>query len=237
MSLPLRSAQAAALRDETRVLVERASDHEQRLDALVEAIEAHMRHAEAALSDALEETDVRLDHVRRVLRTQVQESRIGAAATRRLSSDAHEQHAAAVRLLTHLDRGLRIHDKTDDAHSDPEGVLVADDYREFREAMATVLRNAGFVVRTAANGLEALLAAYEMRPAVVLMDVAMPVLDGIEATRLIKSADATRHVRVIAYTGNPVADDAPARKLFAAVLQKPVNPAVLVATVQHVASL
>jgi len=42
-------------------------------------------------------------------------------------------------------------------------------------------------VRTAANGVEALIAAHEMRPAVIVMDVTMGVLDGIEATRLIKA--------------------------------------------------
>jgi DNA-binding NtrC family response regulator len=65
-----------------------------------------------------------------------------------------------------------------------------------------VLQNAGFVVRTASNGLEALIAAFEMRPAVIVMDVTMPVLDGLEATRLIKAADATRHARVIAFTAD-----------------------------------
>ena len=103
--------------------------------------------------------------------------------------------------------------------------------------VAEVLRNAGFVVRTAANGLEGLLAAYEMRPTVIVMDVTMPILDGIEATRLIKATDATRLAQVIAYTGNPVLDDNRAHKLFAAVVQKPATPAVLLATVQRVASL
>ena len=233
MSFPLRSEQA--VRDEARTLVERASDHEHRLDALVEATETHLRQAEAALSHSLDETHARADHLRRFLCTQVQHSRDEAAVTRELRSVAHEQYVAAVRLLTHLDHDLRAHAEPREPHLN--GVLVADDYREARESLATVLRNAGFDVRTAANGLEALLAAYEMRPAVILMDVTMPVLDGLEATRLIKSVDAMRHARVIAYTGDPVADDAPARALFAAVLQKPTTPAVVVATVQHVASL
>jgi CheY-like chemotaxis protein len=89
---------------------------------------------------------------------------------------------------------------------------------------------------TAANGLEALLAAYEMRPAVIVMDVTMPMLDGLEATRLIKAAAATRHARVIAYTGNPTLSDSLAERLFVAVLQKPAAPDVVVAMVQHVAS-
>jgi CheY-like chemotaxis protein len=116
-------------------------------------------------------------------------------------------------------------------------VLVVDDHDEVRTVLTVVLESAGFVVRTAANGLEALLAAYEMRPGVIVMDVSMPVLDGIEATRLIKAAAATRDVRVIAYTGNPSFEDSPTRTLFAAVLTKPSTPDTVLATVQHVASL
>ena len=55
-------------------------------------------------------------------------------------------------------------------------MLVVDDYYDVRELAARVLQDAGFVVRTAANGLEGLMAAYEMRPGVILMDVTMPVL-------------------------------------------------------------
>jgi CheY-like chemotaxis protein len=116
-------------------------------------------------------------------------------------------------------------------------VLIADDYGNVREVLASVLQNAGFSVRTAANGLEALLTAYQMRPAIIIMDVSMPVLDGIEATRLIKASEAMRHARVIAYTGDPVQGDSRMKTLFAAVLQKPATPAALLATVRHVASL
>jgi CheY-like chemotaxis protein len=96
---------------------------------------------------------------------------------------------------------------------------------------------ARFTVRTASNGLEALLAAYEMRPAVIVMDVTMPVLDGIAATRLIKAIDTTRHAQVIAYTGEAGVDEPPRRTLFAAVLQKPASPSVVLATVRRMANL
>jgi CheY-like chemotaxis protein len=119
----------------------------------------------------------------------------------------------------------------------PNSVLVADDYGDVRDVLARVLEDAGFVVRTAANGLEALIAAYEMRPGVIVMDVSMPVLDGIEATRLIKATAATRDARVIAYTGDPCLDDSSTRALFAAVLTKPATPGAVLATVQQVAGL
>jgi CheY-like chemotaxis protein len=116
-------------------------------------------------------------------------------------------------------------------------VLVVDDYGDIRDVLARVLEDAGFVVRTATNGLEGLIAAYEMRPAVIVMDVSMPVLDGIEATRLIKAAEATRGARVIAYTGNSSFAADPTYPLFAAVLQKPATPDAVLATVQQCAAL
>jgi CheY-like chemotaxis protein len=100
-----------------------------------------------------------------------------------------------------------------------------------------VLADAGFHVRTASNGLEALLIAYEMRPAVILMDVTMPILDGVQATRLIKAIDEIREARVIAYTGRPATLDDAATALFVAVLLKPSSPDAVVATVrQHAAA-
>jgi CheY-like chemotaxis protein len=110
-----------------------------------------------------------------------------------------------------------------------------DDSDDAREIVARVLESAGFVVRTAENGLEGLIAAYEMRLGVILMDVSMPVLDGIEATRLIKSSKATRAARVIAFTANPSLERL-AGQPFEAVLHKPAPPDVLLAAVQRAAT-
>jgi CheY-like chemotaxis protein len=115
-------------------------------------------------------------------------------------------------------------------------VLVVDDVEDVRDLVALVLRRAGFLVRTAVNGLEGLLTAYEMRPDVIVMDLTMPVLDGLEATRLIKAARTTRASRVIAYTGNSSIPSS-LERWFVAIVPKPSPPDVVLAAVQHAVSL
>lgn len=81
-------------------------------------------------------------------------------------------------------------------------VAVADDQALVRVGFCGILAaTEGFsVVGEAANGAEAVAVARSARPDVLLMDVRMPVLDGIEATRQITSAGASRDVRVIILT-------------------------------------
>lgn len=157
-------------------------------------------------------------------------ARIDATTSGRLRAAAREHHIAASRLV--IDLG-DYRDRPDGQRSLRHAVLVVDDYQDSREFMSMVLHNAGFIVRTASNGLEALLAAYEMHPAVIVMDMIMPVLDGVEATRLIKAIDELRDARVIAYAASPPVDPSIAETLFTAVLPKPSSPDLVVAAVQR----
>jgi DNA-binding NarL/FixJ family response regulator len=82
----------------------------------------------------------------------------------------------------------------------PLRVLLVDDQLLFREGLATLLsvRPEIEVVGEAANGLEALERTAVLRPQVVLMDLRMPVLNGVEATRRLHAAHP--EVRVVALT-------------------------------------
>ena len=112
-------------------------------------------------------------------------------------------------------------------------VLVVDDSDSSRETTATILEEAGFEAITATNGLEGVIVAHYAHPLVVLMDVTMPVLDGLEAARLIQASAVTRDMNVIAYTAAPDVRNAPWARWFVDVLQKPAAPDAIVAAVER----
>lgn len=91
-------------------------------------------------------------------------------------------------------------DATELLAADPRAVrvLVVDDHVILREGLAELLRGEQgiHVVGEAADGVEAVELTGQLEPDVVLMDVSMPRMDGIEATRIICAAKP--HVRVIA---------------------------------------
>ena len=62
----------------------------------------------------------------------------------------------------------------------PSTVLVVDDDRDIRETLQEILEIEGYEVQTARNGAEGLERARELRPAVILLDLFMPVMDGTE---------------------------------------------------------
>jgi CheY-like chemotaxis protein len=77
-------------------------------------------------------------------------------------------------------------------------LLVVDDHQDFREMLWQWFTGLGFSVCAVGNGCEAVRAASTMRPEVVLMDLAMPVMDGFEATRRLREQPATSDVPILA---------------------------------------
>jgi CheY-like chemotaxis protein len=80
-------------------------------------------------------------------------------------------------------------------------VLLADDNDDTRAMYGVLLSSNGFRVQLAADGAAALSAAGE-QPDVIVMDLAMPGLNGWEATRRLKTDEATRHIPIIVLTAH-----------------------------------
>jgi DNA-binding NarL/FixJ family response regulator len=93
----------------------------------------------------------------------------------------------------------------------PPTVLIVDDHAGFRRAARAILEAEGYrVVAESATGGDALEAADRLRPAVVLLDVGLPDIDGIEVAGLLTAAD---HDRVVILTSSR--DGADFQPLFA----------------------
>ena len=88
----------------------------------------------------------------------------------------------------------------------PASVLLVEDVADTRDMYADYLRYCGFTVTTATTGAEALDAARATRPDLILMDAAMPGLDGWAATKLLKNDPATRNVPVLILTAHVFAE-------------------------------
>jgi len=71
-----------------------------------------------------------------------------------------------------------------------------------RDMLLRRLQRKGFAVLTALDGEQAIQMTQQHQPALVLMDMSLPVLDGWEATRRLKADPATKHIPVIALTAH-----------------------------------
>ena len=86
-------------------------------------------------------------------------------------------------------------------------ILVVEDNELNREVLTRRLIRRGFEILQAADGVEGLRLARELRPALILMDMSVPGIDGWQATRILKSDPATVHLPVIALTAHAMAGD------------------------------
>lgn len=112
-------------------------------------------------------------------------------------------------------------------------ILIAEDHADSREALGALLEAFGFTVLLAVNGLEAVELARRDHPDLILMDVMMPALDGLEATRRLRTFPDTRDIPIITLTAldqaRDMAMDAGANDFLA----KPINSGVLFSKVNN----
>ncbi|HEX8830844.1 MAG TPA: response regulator [Longimicrobium sp.] len=115
-------------------------------------------------------------------------------------------------------------------------VLLVEDSEPIRTAFTILLEETGYVVHAAEDGLEALDAAAEHGPDLVLLDMGLPGMDGLEVVRTLKRQPLTADIPVIALTGR---DDAGSRRacMEAGCVEyiiKPINTHALLRTIaQH----
>ena len=112
-------------------------------------------------------------------------------------------------------------------------ILLVEDFADAREMYSDYLTFSGFRVETATNGQEALDPARAVDPDLILMDLSLPGIDGWEATRILKSDPATKHLLIVALSAHALAADAEgARKAGCdGFIAKPCLPPDLVAQV------
>jgi two-component system cell cycle response regulator DivK len=114
-------------------------------------------------------------------------------------------------------------------------VLVVEDYQDAREMYAAYLQFSGYRVAEATNGIEAIEKAIQLLPDIILMDLALPKVDGWEATKRLKSDPRTKDIPIVALTGHALAGFAEGAREAGcdAFVTKPCLPDALVAEIRR----
>jgi CheY-like chemotaxis protein len=118
----------------------------------------------------------------------------------------------------------------------PRTILLADDHEDNRLALLTVLAREGYHTLGAANGQQAVEVAREHMPDLILMDLAMPIMDGRQAMRQLRADERTARIPIVVLTAMALTVDRDrlVAEGFDGLLIKPCMPPYLVAEVRRV---
>ena len=113
-------------------------------------------------------------------------------------------------------------------------ILIADDSEAFRNLEETILKPYHYELFHASNGVQAMKQALEHRPDLILLDVQMPVMDGVQVLTFLKQQEITRHIPIVIVTTIGREKD---RQLLTAggarqLISKPINAMELVRAVR-----
>jgi CheY-like chemotaxis protein len=108
-------------------------------------------------------------------------------------------------------------------------ILLAEDNEDTRHVYGLILRHFGYIVEEATTGLEAVELIREKQPSLVLLDIGLPVMDGFQASRILKSDPRTAGVPLIAFSARVDSTaDLGGRATFDGYILKPISPNELV---------
>lgn len=112
-----------------------------------------------------------------------------------------------------------------DRNSKDLKLLLVEDFEDTRLFMRLELEDQGFIVFEAENGQIAVATAIREKPDVILMDLTLPLMDGFEATKLIRQHDGLKNVPIIAVTAHQEDDFRSIAKAsgFDAYVTKPID--------------
>lgn len=94
-----------------------------------------------------------------------------------------------------------------ESRDDSRLILIVEDNQDSRELLIKVLRTRGYRISEAVDGEEALRKMTEDRPDLVLMDISIPKIDGLEVTRRVKGQESLKDIPIIALTAHAMKGD------------------------------
>ena len=118
-------------------------------------------------------------------------------------------------------------------------ILIADDVLQNRLLLKDILMQKGFLVSEATNGEQAVELARQNQPALILMDIQMPILDGYRAIQILKADRETEGIKIIAVTSFAMKGDQAhiMQSGCDAYIAKPINTRALVTKIEQVLAI
>jgi two-component system cell cycle response regulator DivK len=90
--------------------------------------------------------------------------------------------------------------------NDGKRILLVEDFEDSRYSLSRLLEIEGYEVIEASNGVQAVDLALNSRPDLILMDLSLPVVDGLSASKEIRRHESTMNVPIVALSGHDVTD-------------------------------
>jgi CheY-like chemotaxis protein len=117
----------------------------------------------------------------------------------------------------------------------PKKVLIVEDNRYLREILASILHSSGYVIMEAATGLQGVEIALAEQPTLILLDLDLPDITGIETARVLKENPLTSDIPIIACSAMSGSEwrDVALRAGIVDYLQKPISLAIIKAKIEQ----